>query len=173
MKSLKVALLQLLPEDTLNGNLRKGLESCRKAKERGADIALFPEMWSVGYRIPENTDELKGSAITADSDFVGSFGRLAKELDMAIGITFLEKYEPLPRNTLCLFDRFGNRALTYAKVHTCDFGDEYKSRRYDLLRQGIPGKREDSDAERRRDHSGAERLPDGDQPNLPAAGTGV
>lgn len=43
---------------------------------------------------------------------------------MAIGITFLEKYEPLPRNTLCLFDRFGNRALTYAKVHTCDFGDE-------------------------------------------------
>ena len=43
---------------------------------------------------------------------------------MAIGITFLEKYEPLPRNTLCLFDRFGNRVLTYAKVHTCDFGDE-------------------------------------------------
>mgnify|MGYP000997828267 FL=1 len=43
---------------------------------------------------------------------------------MAIGVTFLEKYKPLPRNTLCLFDRFGNKALTYAKVHTCDFGDE-------------------------------------------------
>lgn len=124
MKSLKVALLQILPENTLDGNLHKGLACCEKAKAMGADIALFPEMWSVGYRIPENTDELKGSAITADSDFVGSFGRLAKELDMAIGITFLEKYEPLPRNTLCLFDRFGNRALTYAKVHTCDFGDE-------------------------------------------------
>ena len=63
----------------------------------GADIALFPEMWSVGYNIPENIDELKASAISADSEFIVSFGRLSKELDMAIGITFLEKYEPLPR----------------------------------------------------------------------------
>jgi predicted amidohydrolase len=43
---------------------------------------------------------------------------------MAIGITFLEKRDPQPRNTLCLFDRFGRKILTYAKVHTCDFGDE-------------------------------------------------
>lgn len=124
MKSLKVALLQLLPENTMDGNLRKGLEYCRKAKEMDADIALFPEMWSDGYNIPENIDDLKANAVSANGDFVGSFGRLAKELDMAIGITFLEKYEPLPRNTLCLFDRFGSPVLTYAKVHTCDFDAE-------------------------------------------------
>ena len=124
IKNLKVALLQLLPKNTLEENLQKGVQHCKKAKEMGADIALFPEMWSVGYNIPENIDELKASAISADSEFMRSFAALAKELDMAIGITFLEKYEPLPRNTLCLFDRFGNRVLTYAKVHTCDFGDE-------------------------------------------------
>jgi len=124
IKNLKVALLQLLPKNTLEENLQKGVQHCKKAKETGADIALFPEMWSVGYNIPENIDELKASAISADSEFMRSFAALAKELDMAIGITFLEKYEPLPRNTLCLFDRFGNRVLTYAKVHTCDFGDE-------------------------------------------------
>ncbi|MFT8887761.1 MAG: carbon-nitrogen hydrolase family protein [Ethanoligenens sp.] len=124
IKNLKVALLQLLPKNTLEENLQKGVQHCTKAKEMGADIALFPEMWSVGYNIPENIDELKASAISADSEFMRSFAALAKELDMAIGITFLEKYEPLPRNTLCLFDRFGNRVLTYAKVHTCDFGDE-------------------------------------------------
>ncbi|WP_366935170.1 carbon-nitrogen hydrolase family protein [Flavonifractor sp.] len=28
------------------------------------------------------------------------------------------------RNTLTLLDRFGREALTYAKVHTCDFGEE-------------------------------------------------
>lgn len=33
---------------------------------------------------------------------------------MAIGITFLERDKPLPRNA----------AYTYAKVHTCDFGEE-------------------------------------------------
>jgi predicted amidohydrolase len=124
MKNLKVALLQLMPEETLEGNLKKGLEYCQKAKDIGADITLFPEMWSVGYNISENIDELKASAVPADSVFVNSFGSLAHELNMAVGITFLEKYEPLPRNTLCLFDRYGRNVLTYAKVHTCDFGDE-------------------------------------------------
>jgi predicted amidohydrolase len=124
MRNLKVALLQIMPEDTIEGNLQKGLEYCRKAKNIGADIALFPEMWSVGYNIPENIDELKASAVSVDSIFVNSFAEIAKDLDMAVGITILETYEPLPRNTLCLFDRFGRNVLTYAKVHTCDFGDE-------------------------------------------------
>lgn len=124
MISLKVALLQLLPESTLDGNMQKGLQFCRKAKEIGADIALFPEMWSTGYNIPENIDELKESAISFDSEFICSFSRLAKELNIAIGITFLEKFEPLPRNTFCLFDRFGKNVLTYSKVHTCDFSKE-------------------------------------------------
>jgi predicted amidohydrolase len=124
MRSLKVALLQILPEDTQDGNLQKGLEYCRKAKEYGADIALFPEMWNVGYHIAEDIEDLKAGAISTDSAFVNSFAELAKELNMAIGITFLEQYEPLPRNTLCLIDRFGRKVLTYAKVHTCDFGEE-------------------------------------------------
>lgn len=124
MNNLKVALLQLLPEKTLENNLQKGLEYCCKAKQMGADIALFPEMWSTGYNIPKGIDEQNESAVSADSEFVSAFGKLAKELNMSIGITFLEKYEELPRNTLCLFDRFGRKVLTYAKVHTCDFGDE-------------------------------------------------
>ncbi|MBP1756245.1 MAG: carbon-nitrogen hydrolase family protein [Firmicutes bacterium] len=124
MNNLKVALLQLMPTGTLDGNLQKGMEYCRKAKAMGADIALFPEMWSVGYNIQEDIQELKASAISADSEFVQSFGKLAGEMNMAIGITLLEQFEPLPRNTICLFDRFGRGVLTYAKVHTCDFGEE-------------------------------------------------
>lgn len=124
MNNLKVALLQIMPEDTLEGNLKKGLECCKKARGMGADIALFPEMWSNGYNIPEDIAELKAMALSVDSEFVNSFSALADDLNMAIGITFLEKYEPLPRNTFCLFDRFGRRVLTYSKVHTCDFGDE-------------------------------------------------
>ena len=41
---LVVALLQLLPTGTLEGNLEKGLSACRKARSMGADVALFPEM---------------------------------------------------------------------------------------------------------------------------------
>jgi len=126
MEKLKIALLQILSESTLEGNLKKGLEYCRKAKIQGADIALFPEMWSIGYDIEKNINELKSSSITIESPFIDSFCKLAKELEMAIGITFLEQYKPLPRNTFCLIDKKGNIILTYAKVHTCVFGDECK-----------------------------------------------
>lgn len=124
MDNIKIALLQILPTDTLAGNLQKGIEYCKKAKALGADIVLFPEMWSVGYNIPEDMKALKNSAIAIDSDFMRGFSELSKELNIAIGVTLLESHEPLPQNTICLFDRFGENVLTYRKVHTCDFGDE-------------------------------------------------
>jgi len=125
MRSLKIALLQITPCGTLKGNLEKGIKYCKRAKEMDADIALFPEMWSNGYRICDRpVGEWKAEAIPGDSDFVNSFGRLAEELSMAVGITLLEKFQDSPRNSLILFDRFGQRAFTYAKVHTCDFGAE-------------------------------------------------
>ena len=124
MKTLRVALLQLLPEKSLQENLKKGLEACRKAKEMNADIALFPEMWSTGYQISEDAKELNESAIEETDDFMKAFGEIAKELHMAVGITFLEKHKSGCRNSLCLFDRFGNKVFNYAKVHTCDFGEE-------------------------------------------------
>lgn len=125
MNLLKIALLQMAPCETLEENLKKGIRYCRKAKENGADIALFPEMWSNGYRISGRPfEEWKAEAVSVDSEFVGTFGRLAKELRMAVGITLLEKFEPAPRNTLVLFDRLGEQKLVYAKVHTCDFDVE-------------------------------------------------
>ena len=124
-QELKIALLQITPLDSLQDNLQKGIDACRKAKELEADIALFPEMWSNGYRMDDRElEEWQKEAIPADHPFVNAFGELAKELDMAIGITFLEAYDPQPRNTIVLFDRYGNRKYTYAKVHTCDFSVE-------------------------------------------------
>lgn len=123
---LKVAILQLMPTTSLQGNLEKGIQYCHLAKEEGADIVLFPEMWSNGYNISEDINMLKSEAIDINSDFIQTFKNLSKELDLAVGITYLEKHEPLPRNTITLFDRFGNIVYTYAKVHTCDFGDEVR-----------------------------------------------
>ena len=124
-RTLSVALLQLAPGESLEENQKKGIEACRRAKAMGADIALFPEMWSNGYRLyGRPAEEWKAEAIPAAGDFVQSFGTLAKELDMAVGITFLEKWEGGPRNSLALFDRHGKLSFTYAKVHTCDFDVE-------------------------------------------------
>ena len=53
MNLLKLAWLQIAPGKTLEENLHKGISYCRKSKERGADLALFAEMWSQGYNIYE------------------------------------------------------------------------------------------------------------------------
>lgn len=125
MSVLKIALLQIKPCGSLEENLRKGVEACKTAKQLGADIALFPEMWSNGYALSGRTlEELAQEAIPADSDFVETFKSLAKSSGMAIGITFLEKTDGLPRNSLCLFDRHGKLQFCYAKVHTCAFDAE-------------------------------------------------
>ena len=118
---LKIALLQLLPEGRLEKQLEKGKNACIKAKNMGADIALFPEMWSDGYKLPQDSLELAALSIDAQSDFVRAFGDLAGELQMAIGITFLERSEAKPLNSMILFDRFGKERLHYSKVHTCAF----------------------------------------------------
>ena len=117
MNCFRVALLQLLPTGSLEGNLEKGVLWCRRARALGADLALFPEMWSSGY-------DLTQTPIGRDSAFLTAYRELARELDMAVAVTYLERYEPLPRNTVTVFDRRGREVLTYAKVHTCDFGDE-------------------------------------------------
>lgn len=125
MSILNIALLQIAPTGSLEGNLEKGIAACRQAKAMSADIALFPEMWSCGYDIYNPpAEEIVRKAIRLDSEFVAEFGALSAELDMAIAVTLLEEHTPLPRNTMVLFDRFGRRKLVYAKVHTCDFGPE-------------------------------------------------
>lgn len=124
MNQLNIALLQITAGSTIEETTNKGIQYCKMAKEAGADIALFPEMYNNGYDIPQDLELLKSMAVPVKGEFVQTFQTLAKELNMAIGITILEEYDPAPRNSICLFDRMGELMYTYAKVHTCDFGEE-------------------------------------------------
>lgn len=121
---LKIAFLQLLPGGNIEDNIERGIKACREAKANGADIALFSEMWSSGYTFPHNKEWLQQNSVSLDSRYVRQFSELALELDMAIAITLLEKHEPKPRNTVCLFDRHGKLVYRYSKVHICDFGED-------------------------------------------------
>ena len=146
MTVLNVALLQMTGAGTDQAaNLAKGDTFCRRAAAMGADVALFPEMWNVGYTAkrpwePENVwrapgrwpvgatlapvptvDRWYGLAIDATDPFVRHFRDLARELGMAIALTYLERWPGAPRNSVSLIDRRGEIVLTYAKVHTCDF----------------------------------------------------
>ena len=71
---LKIALLQIAPTGSLCGNKEKGIKACKRAKELGADIALFPEMFSNGYDIYERAaSDWQNDAICVESDFVNAF----------------------------------------------------------------------------------------------------
>lgn len=147
MNGFKVALLQMdRGSYDLEASQKKGMEYCRTAAMLGADIALFPEMWSVGYTStlessPEemtdlwrspglqtgeiNTQQLidvwQGLSISQSHPWFTSFQDLARELNLAIALTYLQQWEKFPRNAVSIIDRRGNVLLTYAKVHTCDW----------------------------------------------------
>ena len=130
MAVVTVALLQMASFGyDQEANLRKGEAFCRQARDMGADIALFPEMWNIGYTLPPPED-LAGrqtwqwQAIGEGDRFVTHFQNLAKGLHMAIALTYLQKWEGAPRCAVSLFDRHGALRFTYAKVHTCDFDKE-------------------------------------------------
>jgi len=112
-----------------HANLVKGELFCRRAREMGADIALFPEMWSIGMSffdpdIEGDRQRWKELAIGHDDAFFQHFRNLARELKIAIALTYLESWSGSPRNTVSLIDRYGSVVSTYAKVHTCEFDIE-------------------------------------------------
>jgi N-carbamoylputrescine amidase len=146
---LNIALLQIAADgDNQDANLVRGDAACRSARELGADIALFPEMWSNGYsfargarhddrwrapgkwepgEVQLDDDELialaryRSQATPVNGPFVTHFRNLATQLDMAIAITYLEATPSGARDSVSVIDRHGNIILTYAKVHTCAF----------------------------------------------------
>jgi predicted amidohydrolase len=123
MNPFTVALLQLMPGPTIQETLIKGLRACEYAKNNGADIALFPEMWQIGY----DKDYMDMQyAIDEHDDFIQQFCAHAKQLQMAIAITYLGKGAIRPTNCVTIIDAQGKIVLTYAKIHICSFEDGYE-----------------------------------------------
>jgi predicted amidohydrolase len=150
---LTVALLQMTACSDRSELVSKGEAFCRRAQVMGADLALFPEAWNALLSLPHPQEDLwqapelwpiiapgtppipdpaayqrwLDQAVSQNDPFVIHFRELARELSMAIALTYLEAWPPAPRHprdTISLIDQQGDIVLTYAKVHTCDFDHE-------------------------------------------------
>ena len=91
----KIALLQINAGETVFENFEIAKTHIEKAAQNGADIALLPELWNVGYTSPDEyvfgRDTWGKSAFfVGDSEFV-KYQELAKEVGIAILLPFLEK----------------------------------------------------------------------------------
>lgn len=131
MTIFKVALLQIHsnPERAMD-HLLHGLAACRQARDKGAHLALFPEMWQSGYP-PVGYDQpgvepLQFLSMTRDSTFFHTFQEAARDLSIGIGMTYLEETVAGMRNAISIISPTGEVLLTYAKVHTCSFDWENK-----------------------------------------------
>lgn len=160
MSVFKVALVQhkAIPLDK-EANLQLALRYARQAGAMGADLVLFPEMWSNAYAPPfdgafddplrpgfdrERTAWLQ-NAIERNSEYVLTLRAAAKELGIGICATYLSKTAAKPQNTAIVIGRTGEILLEYAKVHTCDFslekllacGSGFEVCRFDGVQLGV------------------------------------
>lgn len=139
MSNVKIAIVQEKQIiNNLDISLKVGLKKCEEAKALGADLVLFPEMWSIGYQPPfksawDNPNETghdneiekwNSLAIEDNSKYICEFKKHAKKLKIAIAITYLKKSKGKPENAASIIDSNGKIILNYSKVHTCSFSME-------------------------------------------------
>ncbi len=56
-----------------------------------------------------------------DEEPLASLRQHARDLDLAIAMSYLRKTDAAPENSCVLIDRHGRKVLAYSKVHTCPF----------------------------------------------------
>ena len=116
---LKVALAQYLIE-------RDPAIVVSQARNAGAEVVVFPEMYSDGYARfdPLDSAAIEGwlnGAQSLNGKFIGKFKEAARTSRMYVVATFLEAADPKPFNSAVLIDPCGHIILHHRKVHICDF----------------------------------------------------
>lgn len=125
---MKIALIQrkAVPND-VKANLDLAVGCMEEAGRAGADLVLFPEMWSIGYAPPfpeafddpfqkERENERKAwlsQAVGEDSAYIQTLRETAKRLSVGAVITCLYEGEKGSQNEALLIGREGEILLRY------------------------------------------------------------
>ncbi|MCG5473487.1 carbon-nitrogen hydrolase family protein [Sinorhizobium fredii] len=118
-RSLRIAMAQVMNDADVDA-------IAASAAEKGADIIVFPEMFSNGYSRfdPEDKASRQGwidAAVPIDGAYVERFREAARRNRLAIVATFLERGIPKPFNAAILIDSNGDVVLHQRKRHICFF----------------------------------------------------
>jgi predicted amidohydrolase len=97
-----------------------------EAKNAGAEIVLFPEMFSNGHAYFDTRDSTARErwlkeAQSPNGSFVERFREAARTYQTYVVATFLEAADPKPFNSALLIGRNGHTILRHRKVYICDF----------------------------------------------------
>jgi N-carbamoylputrescine amidase len=128
--TLNVAVLQCRFSDQVDLNVARVVDLVREAAARGAQIVLPPELFEGPY-FPRQQSEAQFSLArpVADHPTLATFRSLAKELNVAIPVSFFERAGQAYYNSLAMIDSNGALLGVYRKSHIPD-GPGYQEKYY-------------------------------------------
>ena len=118
---MRVALAQTEPLwENKEGNFRAALSFLEQAREKQADLILFPEMSMTGFSMhPEKIGETNESPET-----LSFFREQAQEYGLYIGVGYVEYCQPKSFNRYAIISPEGKVLADYRKIHPFTFGTE-------------------------------------------------
>lgn len=145
MEKIKVALCQMNVVDNKEKNIKKAIAMISKAKKKGAELAILPEMFNCPY---ENEKFVEYSEVAEDSYTLKSISSIAKEKNIhVLAGSIPEKViakdnenNPVEYiyNTSFLFDDNGKILGFHRKIHLFDIDvkDKVYFKESDTLKAG-------------------------------------
>src|SRR5690554_6709662 len=116
---LGVAVVQFSPTDDPAANRSEVARWARRAAQRGAALAVFPEYSS--FFVPELGQRLVDSAESLDGEFVGALKGVAQELGIHVVAGMLERADDgRAYNTAVAVSPDGELVARYRKQHLYD-----------------------------------------------------
>lgn len=122
---MKIAIVQMSPDaNDFGKNLSKANELAKKAKELGAEMAVFPEMFICGFNYKKNLEWLKANSDLAEVQLC----KIAKQNSIAIcgSIPHLIDETRPPVNRFLFIDSSGKILAHYDKAHLFSVFNENK-----------------------------------------------
>lgn len=127
---MKVAALQSAFSDNTERNVSLMVEMTIQAAKQGAQVVLLPELFENLYFCTLEKDECFSMANPAkDHPTIRQFQKLAKDLQVAIPVSFFERDEQCYYNSLAMIDADGSVLGVYRKSHIPD-GPGYEEKYY-------------------------------------------
>ena len=129
MRKVTVAAIQMQMVAGVSENINKAEQLVRKAAEQGAQIILLPELFERPYFCQQRQYDFYDYATSVEENpAVRHFRPIAKELAVAMPISFYEKDGTQLFNSIAMLDADGEVLGVYHKTHIPD--DHYYQEKF-------------------------------------------
>ena len=130
MSIVTVAAAQFSMDWDRDRNIAKAKEMVRRAAAQGANIVLLPELFETPYFCQdESAAHLALARPFEGNPLIAEFAALAKELAVALPLSFFERANNVYFNSLAMIDENGSVLGRYRKSHIPD-GPGYQEKFY-------------------------------------------